>query len=337
MRSSARVPSCNLDDRGGDTHAPTATLADVTEDGTHLQLHLVGGPADQHRVSLTDLTTIASGVQNAVRNVGAVLAGQSTGHGGRKLGWIEQATELVLVAPPKAGSVALELELAGDVPTLEVEDQDLGPQALAAFVNVLDALAPDQPLPRGFDPGVLKAINTMAPVFKKGYTSIGLAIGRNGDERRVAVTTERIAVAKRLRERPLSAVTSVEGVLIAVDLAGDPLSCRIDRPFLPSVACYIPREMREVVKSLIERQVRVDGVGEFEPGSDEPRRIHVEGLHGDPAGGIDRTAWRQHRPWQELALQQGTEPARAEAFPDLFDDDEDFKLFLAATHGQTGT
>lgn len=307
----------------------------MTVDGTHLQLRLVGGPADQHRVSLTDLTTIASGVQTAVRNVGAVLAGQATGRGGRKLGWIEHATELVLVAQPVAGSVALELELAEDVPTLDVDERNLGPEALAAFVSGLETLAPDRPLPRGFDPGALKAINSIAPVFKKGYTSIGLTVGSNGGARRAEVTSEKLQVAKRLTERPLSAPTSVEGVLIAVDLAGDPLSCRIDRPFLPPVACSMPRAMRDVVKSLIEQQVRVEGVGKFDAGSDQPRRVVVEDLRGAGGERIDRTAWRQHRPWQELALQQGTEPVRADALPDLFDDDEDLALFLGAAHGQT--
>lgn len=333
----SREEHCNPTGRSSAPYPRRATLGGVTAEGTHLQLRLVGGPAEQHRVSLTDLTTIASGVQTAVRNVGAVLAGQATGRGGRKLGWIEQATELVLVAQPAVGSVALELELAADVPTLDVDVQNLGPEALTALVDGLATLAPDRPLPRGFDPGVLKAIGTIAPVFKKGYKSIGLTMGRNGDARVAEVTAERLLVARQLTERPLTAPATTEGVLIAVDLAGDPLSCRIDRPFLPPVACLIPREMREVVKSLIEQQVRVEGVGEFEPGSEEPRRIQVAELHGIGADRMDRTAWREHRPWQELVLQQGTEPMRTDELPNLFDDDEDLALFLAAAHGQTAT
>jgi hypothetical protein len=306
----------------------------VTADSTHLELRLVGGPADEHRVTLTDLTTIATGVQTAVRNVGAVLAGQVTGRGGRKLGWIEHATELVLVAQPVAGSVVLDLELAGQTPTLEVDAPNLGPEAVEALVDGLDRLAPDEPLPRGFDPGVLKALSTMAPVFRKGYATLGLTVGRNGGSRRTNVTHERLSVARQLTERPLSAPASVEGVLIAVDLAGDPLACRLDRPFLPSVACLIPREMREVVKTLIEHQVHVEGEGQFDPGAEEPRRVRVTTLRAADPGSIDRTAWRQHRPWQEHALQQGTEPLRVDDLPGLFNDDEDLDRFLAAAHGQ---
>jgi hypothetical protein len=308
----------------------------VTAENTHLQLHLDGGPADQHRVSLNDLTTIAQGVQTAVRNVGAVLAGQTTGRGGRKLGWIEEATELVLVAAPREGSVDLDLELAARTPAFEVNAElpDLGPAALEAFVDGLDKLTPDALLPKGFDPGVLKALASMAPVFRKGYKSIGLAVGHNGAARRTTLTQQRLNVARQLTQRPLSAPASVEGVLIAVDLAGDPLACRIDRPFLPSVVCLIPREMREVVRDLVDHQVHVEGIGEFDPGAEEPKRLRVTTLRAAGPGRIDRTAWREHRPWQEQALQQGTEPLRTDELPSLFDDDEDLDRFLAAAHGQ---
>lgn len=307
----------------------------MTAQDKHLRLRLSGGPADEHRVSLNDLTTIAQGVQAAVRNVGAVLVGQRTGRGGRKLGWIEQATELELVAPPSAGSLVLDLELADGTPTLEVEPDfsGLGPMALATFVDGLAHLTADAPLPRGFDPGVLKAVTSLTPIFTKGYRSLELTIGGRLSTHCGEITQDRLGVVRQITERPLTAPASVDGVLIAVDLAGDPLTCRIDRPFLPSVTCLIPRQMREVVKDLIERQVHADGVGEFESGSEQPRRLKVQSLHGSDPAAIDRLAWRDHRPWQEHALQQGAAPLRTEDLPSLFDDDEDLERFLAGAHG----
>lgn len=303
----------------------------MDEQRSHLRLRLEGGPADRHRVSLNDLTLIASGVQTAVRNVGAVLVGQATGGGGRKLGWIEQATELVLVAPPTAGSVSLDLELASDAPTLDVGPSDLGSDALAALVSGLAEMSPGRPLPRGFDPGVLKALGTMSPVFRKGYTNIGLTLGSGQAAARADVTATRLRTTRELMLGPIFAPTKVEGVLIAVDLAGDPLTCRLDRPFLKSVTLLIPRELREIVKGLIEQDVHVDGLGEFAPGAEHPRRIEVRELTSAPGRGIERTAWRDHRPWQEHALRQGTSPLRAvEA---LFEDDDDLDRFLTAARG----
>jgi hypothetical protein len=181
---------------------------------------------------------------------------------------------------------------------------------------------------------VLKALNSMAPIFRKGYESIGLTIGHNGESLVAKVTSERLGVVRRLTERPLSAPASVDGVLIAVDLAGDPLACRVDRPFQPSVTCLIPRAMREIVKTLIEHQIHAEGVGEFDAGADEPRRLRVTHLTGADVSDVDRTAWRDHKPWQEHTLVQGTTPLRAAELPRLFDDDNDLERFLAAAHGQ---
>jgi hypothetical protein len=307
----------------------------MSAEDKHLKLRLAGGPADQHRISLNDLTTIAQGVQAAVRNVGAVLAGQATGRGGRKLGWIEQATELELVAPPVAGSLVLDLELAEGKPTLDVEAglSNLGPAALTTFVEGIEGLSADGPLPRGFDPGVLKALTSLTPIFTKGFRSLELAVGSNGSSRCSEITQERIGLVRQITERPLSAPASVDGVLIAVDLAGDPLACRIDRPFLSSVTCLIPREMRGVVKDLIERQVHAEGIGQFDPGSEEPKRLEVESLVGTGGAAVDRLAWRDHRPWQEHALQQGAVPLLTDELPSLFDDDDDLDRFLAGAHG----
>jgi hypothetical protein len=309
----------------------------VTTRENHLKLRLTGGPADAHRISLVDLTTVAQGVQAAVRNVGAVLAGQSTGRGGRKLGWIEQATELELVASPSEGSVVLDLELAEAAPTLDIESEieDLGSEALSTFVDGIGRLSTNGPLPRGFDPGVLKALTSLSPVFSKGYRGLELTVGSNGFSRRSEISADRIGIVRQITKRPISAPASIDGVLIAVDLAGDPLTCRIDRPFLPSVTCLIPREMREVVKGLIEHQVHAEGAGEFDPGSEQPKRLDVHDLIGTDASAIDRLAWRDHRPWQEHALQQGAKPLKTEDLPNLFEDDEDLERFLAAAHGMT--
>lgn len=296
----------------------------------HLTLHLTGGPADDHRILLTDLTTVANGIQATVRNIGAVLAGQTTGRGGRKAGWIEQATELALVAEPRRGSVVLELELANPEPSLAVDNVDLGPSAVVALVNGLERLSDDRPLPQGYDPGVLKALTTMSPLFSKGYRSVQLAIG---SDRTAEITHERVNLAARLTERPLRGPASVEGVLIAIDLAGESLTCRIDHPFLPSVACLIPSSMRTDVKLLVDQQVHADGEGEFDSGADRPRRLRVTVLRRVESE-IDGGAWRDHWPWQELALRQGTQAFDAAHLPSLFDSDDDLDQFLAAAHGQ---
>lgn len=303
----------------------------MSRSGQQLEVKIVGGPADAHRVLLTDLTTIADGLQGTVRNIGAVLAGQETGRGGRKAGWIERATELAVVAEPRAGSVTLDLELAGTEMSLSDEEFDVGPRAMAAFVDGIEHLADDGPLPEGFDPGVLKAVATMSPIFTKGYRAVELRLNGGAPRR---ITQDRVRAAARLQQRPLTAPATVEGILIAVDLAGpEILTCRIDHPLLPSVHCLIPAHLRDVVRSLVDAQVHAEGRGEFDPGADRPRRLRVEQLRRADSV-VDRAAWRDQRPWQELALEQGTRPFEPGALPPLFGDDDDLETFLAAAHGR---
>ncbi len=96
--------------------------------------------------------------------------------------------------------------------------------------------------------------------------------------------------------------------------------------------------MREVVKDLIEHLVHAEGLGELDPGAEEPKRLRVSSLgNAVDAGLIDRLAWRDHRPWQEHALQQGAEQLHTDDLPSLFEDEGDLNRFLAGAHGQMST
>jgi hypothetical protein len=55
---------------------------------------------------------------------------------------------------------------------------------------------------------------------------------------------------------------------------------------------------------------------------------------GGETDDVDRNAWRDHRPWQEHTLAQGTRPLETTELPGLFNDEEDLERFLAAAHHQ---
>lgn len=170
----------------------------------------------------------------------------------------------------------------------------------------------------------------MSPIFSKGYSAVEISADGGEPQR---ITRERVQVAGKLREKPLTAPASVEGVLLAVDLKGDPLRCRIDHPLNASVTCLIPATMRNLVAGLVDAQVRAEGDGEFDPGTERPRRLHVATLQRLNLP-VDRSAWRRHQHWQELALQRGTAPFEPGERPPLFDDQDDLESFLAAAHGR---
>ena len=118
-----------------------------------------------------------------------------------------------------------------------------------------------------------------------------------------------------------------------VDLAGDQLKCRLDRPHLASVVCLMPKKFKDDVREAHGRRVRVEGQGEFSPQSVEPRVIEVRRLVLLPdMPGFDRNAFRRTHDWRELASERGAVPVRdaRSLETDVFESDDDFEAFLVS-------
>jgi hypothetical protein len=308
---------------------------------THLCVSVSGGVADEHRIAVNDLTTLATVLQTAVRGVGAVLSGGRAGVGGRKKGSVEAATELQLVAEPHPGSITLELALAPEPEPIPGSEQPhLGERALEALIQGLGSLdeSTDE-LPEGFDPGVLKTLNRLGPVLRRGHTVDFSLYGISANRLQACVDQRWLGTVERLIAKPLRAHLTLEGVLQMVDLGARPLQCRIDRGFLPSVMCLIPNELEPEVRAGLGKLVRVTGEGEFDRGSDEPRRVTVEHLElVTQVAGFDPERIREHAPWQELAEEQGVSVLRDPSqLGGVFGDDAELDEFLASLRdpGQT--
>jgi hypothetical protein len=148
--------------------------------------------------------------------------------------------------------------------------------------------------------------------------------------RRACVNRRWLGTLERLRDKPLRAHLRLEGVLQMVDLGARPLQCRIDRSFLPSVMCLIPNVLELQVRAVLGKHVVVVGEGEFDRGSDEPKRVTVALLElVTQVAGFDPERINEHKPWQELAEQQGVGVlADARQLGGVFPDDEELDEFL---------
>jgi hypothetical protein len=274
---------------------------------TRLHVRISGGVADARRIAVNDLTTLANVLQTAVRGVGTVLSGGQAGLGGRKKKAIEAATELQVIAEPSPGSFQLELGLASEsaTPFPEIKQPHLGERALSALLAGIAGLDEStSELPEGFDPGVLKTLDRLAPVLRRGHR---IELGARGPrvQRRACVDRQWLGTLERLRRQPLRAHLHLEGVLQMVDLGAHPLQCRIDRGYLPSVMCLIPNELEAEVRAALGKLVEIVGEGEFD-GSDEPKRVTVERLElVTEVAGFDPERINDHAPWQQLAEEQG--------------------------------
>lgn len=304
------------------------------EGQTQLDVRVTGGIADQQRISANDLATLATVLQTAVRGIGTVLSGGQAGLSGRWRGNVESATELQLVAEPRSGSLTLSLAFAPEPAVLPgTEQPHLGRQALDALIDGMASLdETTDELPDGFDPGVLKTLDRLGRVVRRGHAIEFSLDGMTAQPRRAQVNQHWLGTVEQLIAKPLRAHLSVEGVLQMVDLASRPLQCRIDRSYLPSVACAIPNDLEPQVRAALGRHVRTVGEGVFDRHSDEPKRLTVETLELlTQMAGIDPERIRRHASWRQLAEEQNVEVLQDPTqLSGLFDDKDELEDFLAS-------
>lgn len=246
-------------------------------------IRLDGPLVDQHRLPLSEFSRVARQFHRALQSVAVVLAGYGpSGHGGRSKKFIEQATDLNVVAPPRPGSFILEFEVPapGDIEQEELPvepDAHLGEQAAESLVCGLESLEErSATLPRGFDPGVLKAIVPFRTSMKRGLTEISFSTHQHRRQAEAHLNAARIDLVARLIKRPVRARAVAEGILQMVDFKS--LQCRIDRPPRPGVLCFFEERDRDAVQQAVRQFVRIEGEGDFEAGSTEPSKISVASI-----------------------------------------------------------
>jgi hypothetical protein len=246
-------------------------------------IKLDGPLVDQHRLPLSEFMRVTRQFQRALQDVAIVLSGHGpSGHGGRSKKFIEEATDLNVVAAPRAGSFILELEVPPPRTTaqegLPIElDAQLGEHAVESLISGLAALTEEAvSLPTGFDPGVLKAIVPFRTSMKKGVTDIAFTSRGGHHEAEAHLNAERVDLVSRLIKRPIRAHAVAEGTLQMVDFKS--LQCRIDRPPRPGVLCFFEERDRDAVQRAVRQFVRVEGDGEFEGGQTEPSKLDVASI-----------------------------------------------------------
>lgn len=246
-------------------------------------LTLHGPLVRDHRLPLSELLRIGTQLRNSLRDVAIVLSHHGpSGTAGRSKKVIEESVDLRVVAGPRAGSFALDLEVPPESPPAQEQfPADLGPmlseRAVVAFLAGLETLNDEsEQLPSGFDRGVLRAIVPLRTALRKGLTEITLSVSADGEAHTAKITAAKIAVAERLIKKPIKAEAAVEGVLQMVDFTS--LEFRIDRPPLPSVIVYFGEKHRDGVHAAVRQVVRIAGEGQFEPEANEPTKIWASSI-----------------------------------------------------------
>lgn len=280
-----------------------------------LSLILDGPLVENHRLPMSELQRLNRQLRATLRAIAIVLSERGpSGQVGRVERFIEDATDLRVVASPKPGSFALELEVPPDAEapqeSLPVElGTGLSERSVLALVEGLQALDEQADrLPAGFDRGVLRAVVPFRTTLTRGVSEVRLATTSAQDKRQEArIDTDTIAVARKLIKKPIKSHAVAEGTLQMVDFAS--LVCRVDRPPHASILCLFREQDRDRVQGAARQFVRVTGEGEFEPDAAEPKRIQAESIEiiYEPLT-LDSAAFWEEKSVDTLVEEQGVVP-----------------------------
>jgi hypothetical protein len=237
------------------------------------------------------------------------------------------------VIAQKEGSFSLSLSLRRDAPLLP--DFDIGVEAIGRLADGLGQVVGDQPLPEGYDDGVLMALREAGKVLDRGIESVDILtrphirqVGSRYDQR------IRDAIAARLNKFR-QAWVSVEGRLLMADVKEDILRCRLHPSAGDTVMCSYDERMATAVIQNLRRFVRASGEATLDPTTKQIRHVRIgdiesieEPLEGEPGVTVLSSFWHPSS-FEELAVEQAVYPVSTwESLVGGWPDDADFDRFL---------
>ncbi len=269
---------------------------------SHLAVRLLGGQQRDGEIPLADLARIATETQLLVRRLARSITDR--GGPGRTPTHLEEQSQLLLVGIHDGSTV---LEIAG--PELEAQldlgtlPPDAGSQALAAFLDGVDALAHGHPLPDPFDDIASRSMDNWLGALASAASEF--EIDAEAAEREWHLPRTSLESAREVLVQSRAAATGlppdsrvVEGILYAVNLHTGRYSIEDDIGHVITLETSIFTS--EDIAPLLGRRVRAEGVPRYD---DAGRLQVVEATQLSPGPeieGFDNEGFWRHVELEEL-------------------------------------
>lgn len=281
-------------------------------------IKIAGPRVGEARLSANDLATIILRSQQALKRIGQVLYGESSIGNGRKKKDIEELCELFLIGW-KPGSAVAEVELAEPPAQMSLFGH-IGEESLKAFLNGMErihAQSPDtsQPMPPGFDAGVLQTCDFLGRVLEHGIDTVRFEPIRVQGVSPVTFDRPlrekvRSLLGKPLEQRQVEKVGRLEVLDGHHGLQG-----RLWEPDGTKWLCIFKPEHLELLPDVWLRTVRLIGEAVIEPNKE--RTLHVASLlpleeelaEVSAIEELERPTFWTSLSLEQLAEVQGVEPA----------------------------
>jgi len=233
-----------------------------------LKIRFEGEAVGPGKIRVSHLLRFLINFNKALDRTGRVLAGKSESvRQGRPPRGIkdEVALDLVLLTEGSPAAV-LGFERRHDAPRFE--QMDFGSEILEKAVrglNEIQVKRADEPLPPGYDMGVLMAWRDAGALFNQGIERIELTLNHRRTPTAASFTP---AGYERIQERikgPRINIRAIEGRLLMADFKEHGTRCRVHPSAGEPVLCLFDEEQKDEVLEDILHYVRIIGEAKEDP------------------------------------------------------------------------
>jgi len=285
----------------------------MNEQDPLLKIRFDGKVIGPGRIPVALLLRFLSNLNKALQRTGRVLSGanESTSQGRPPRSIKEEiALDLVFL---KEGSPAAVLGLERRQGEALFPQMDFGLMILESAVKGLNAVQDpegDEPLPSGYDRGVLMAWRDAGTLFNQGVESIELSLNHRIEPIRASFTP---AGYEHIQERikgPQTNIRTIEGRLLMADFKEHGTRCRVHPPAGDPVLCLFDEEQKEEVLEDILQYVRIIGEAKEDPTTGKIRTIKIhdierlEGRENEAAELIPQGTPISHGFWESPTLEE---------------------------------
>ena len=197
--------------------------------------------------------------------------------------------------PPQDLRSELEFELVtfageGDSASLGLErrlentsfpEMDFGLKVIQSAIGGLREIGssdPDEALPNGIDPGVLRAWRDAGVLLGQGVEAIEFTLNGSSGTVRSALNPDALERIRERLTRPNVNIRKIEGRLLMVDFTGKEARCRIHPVDGEPIECRVDEERKEAVLANMLEDVLITGEVRVDPATGKLRSITIQDI-----------------------------------------------------------
>lgn len=294
----------------------------MNSDNPLLTIRFDGKAIGPGKIPVSHLLHFLSSMNKALLRTARLLrGGTGLSRPGRPPRALVQDVELDLVLLTHGSPTAV-LGFEPSQPNQSLPDMDFGLEVLEKAIDGLGRVQEDEleePLPSGYDTGVMMAWRDAGTLFRKDVSTIEITLNKPASPKSIVFSSEGF---ERLRNRikaPQTNIHTVEGRLLMADFKEHGTRCRVHPSAGEPVLCLFDEEQKDEVLDNILHYVRIVGEGEEDAVSGKITgiKIHdIEQLEGFDDEAIDllpqgtpiESSFWKTPTLDELAMSQHVQP-----------------------------